>query len=80
MKFITFRKEGSPMFQQLIGTIFADYAVIIKYLLLAILATSVLTMIVKKLFKLALILALIAMAAYYIVPGIITPPPLPPIQ
>lgn len=59
-----------------ISSILTDNTEAIKYVVVALLALSVLTMIVKKVFKLALILALITIAAYYAVPGLISTPPL----
>lgn len=56
------------MFQLFISSILTDNTQVIKYGVLAVLAISILTTIVKKLFKLAVILALLAIVAYYIIP------------
>jgi len=56
------------MFQLFISSILTDNTQVIKYGVLAVLAISILTTIVKKLFKLAIILALLAIVAYYIIP------------
>jgi ABC-type multidrug transport system permease subunit len=67
------------MFQIFIGSILTDNVDAIKYVILALLALSILTTIVKKLFKFALVLALIAIVAYYLIPGVITTIALPPL-
>lgn len=63
-----------------LSSILADNTDAIKYVILGLLALSVITTIVKKLFKLALILALVAIAAYYFVPGVVESLALPPMQ
>lgn len=59
------------MFQMLLGSILSNPDAL-KYIVLVILIISVFTTIIKKLFKLALALALIAMAANYLIPGVLT--------
>lgn len=56
------------MFEQLISSIPSENVQMIKYIVLAILAISVVTTIVKKLFKFAITLALIGIAVYYLLP------------
>jgi hypothetical protein len=65
------------MFQMLLGSILTDNPDVIKYLVVGLLAISVLTTVVKKLFKLALILALVAIFAYYAVPQVMATLALP---
>jgi hypothetical protein len=68
------------MFQMFISSILADNGDAIKYVIVVLLAISVLTTIVKKLFKLALILALVTIFAYYLVPDVIATLSLPQIK
>lgn len=56
------------MFEQLISSLSAENVQLIKYVVLAIVAISVVTTMLKKLFKLAITLALIGIAIYYILP------------
>lgn len=56
------------MFEQVLNFIPAENLQVIKYGVLAVLAISILTTLVKKLFKLAITLALIGIAVYYILP------------
>lgn len=65
------------MFHLFMGSILTDNPDVIKYVVVGLLAISVLTTIVKKLFKLALILALVAIAAYYFVPQFLSMMTLP---
>jgi len=65
------------MFQMFIGSILTDNIGAIQFVVVGLLAIAALTLIVKKIFKLALIVVFIAIAAYYAVPGLITVPPLP---
>lgn len=53
------------MFQMSIGSILMDNPDAIKYFVVGLVAIFFLTTLIKKLFKLALILALIALAVYY---------------
>lgn len=56
------------MFEQLISSLSPENVQLIKYVVLAVLAISVVTTIVKKLFKLAITIAFIGIAVYYILP------------
>lgn len=59
------------MFQMFIGSILTDNVGTIQFVAVGLLAIAAFTLIVKKIFKLALIVTFIAIAAYYAVPGLI---------
>lgn len=61
------------MLQNFIGSILTENVGAIQFVAVGLLAIVTLTLIVKKIFKLALIVAFIAIAAYYAVPGLILP-------
>lgn len=65
------------MFQMFMGSILSDNVGAIQFIVVGLLAIGTLILIVKKIFKLALILAFVTIVAYYAVPGLITIPPLP---
>lgn len=60
------------MFQMFLGSILTDNVGTIQFVAVGLLAIAAFTLIVKKIFKLALIVTFIAIAAYYAVPGLIT--------
>lgn len=58
------------MFELLIGTVLADNMDMISYIVVGLLAIFTISLIVKKVFKLALIFTLITIMAYYMVPDL----------
>lgn len=60
------------MFELFVGTFLADNNDKVTYIVVGLLAIFTFSLIVKKIFKLALIFALITIIAYFLVPDLFT--------
>ncbi|AFM01637.1 MULTISPECIES: hypothetical protein [Desulfitobacterium] len=58
------------MFEVLVGTVWADHIDALSYIVVGLLAIFTVSLIIKKVFKLALIFTLITIMAYYMVPDL----------